>query len=110
MMQSHALAYRPYEQVALEDRCTERHAIKVASKLRVPGGHPFAVTVTDVSIAGFRAEAVCNSRAGSICWLTLPGLESQQAEVIWNDGVQIGCAFSKMISPLVLETMKRRWG
>lgn len=35
---------------------------------------------------------------GNLCWLTLPGLESLQAEVVWWENCTIGCAFSELLS------------
>ena len=48
-------------------------------------------------------------RPGTICWLTLPGLESLQSEVVWCDNNLIGCAFSKLLSPIVYDNILARW-
>jgi len=46
---------------------------------------------------------------GTVCWLTLPGLESQQAEVVWWEGGVVGCAFSQLLSPIVHDNLLARW-
>ena len=60
-------------------------------------------------MSGFCAAAVSRIRAGSVCWLTLPGIESLQAEVIWWDNSLVGCAFDKLLSPIVHDNILTRW-
>lgn len=95
--------FRPYKLGSLEDRCAPRVKIRVDAKLRYSGGLPFSVIVTDLSVAGFRCETVSAKRPPAICWLQLPGLAPLQSEVMWNDGFQIGCAFSRLLDPAVLD-------
>ncbi len=98
-----------YDLAAQEDRCAPRTRVTIAATLRAPGSPRFAVTVKDISIAGFACEAVTSMRSGALCWLTLPGLEAQQAEVIWNDGIMVGCAFSSLLNPAVQDMMIARY-
>jgi hypothetical protein len=46
---------------------------------------------------------------GQLCWLTLPGLEARQAQVVWWDACKVGCAFSEMLSPIVHERLLARY-
>ena len=85
--------YTAYRIVAQEDRCAPR------TLLRLQG---FDVIVYDLSIGGFSCDAVTGMRPGAICWLTLPGLAALQAEVIWNDGARVGCAFANLMNEAVL--------
>jgi hypothetical protein len=66
--------------------------------------------VFDISISGFSCEAVTSLRAGAICWVTFPGLTSLQAEIIWNDGIRVGCAMSNLLGQAVLDRLVARYG
>jgi hypothetical protein len=46
---------------------------------------------------------------GTKCWLTLPGLEALQAEVIWWDNAKVGCAFDRLMSPIVHDNIVLRY-
>ena len=95
----------PYQLAAQEDRCAPRIALDIRATLRRAGTHGFNVIVKDLSVAGFCVDAVTSMRAGTICWLTLPGLSGQQAEVMWNNGQQVGCAFASLLHPSVLDRL-----
>jgi hypothetical protein len=88
---------------AIEDRCAPRTRTSIPAFIRVSGGQKIPVIVRDIAIAGFACEAVMGSRSGTLCWLTLPGLEAQQAEIIWNSGHMVGCAFSTLLNRAVLD-------
>ena len=47
---------------------------------------------------------------GTLCWLSLPGLSPQQCEVAWWQDSTVGCAFTQMLSPIVLEALLARRG
>jgi hypothetical protein len=98
-----------YAEAVQEDRCGERIILNIPAQLRPSGMHAFPVKVCDISISGFSCEAVTGMRAGERCWLTLPGLASQQAEVVWNNGQLIGCAFANLLSPAVLSRVVARF-
>ncbi len=101
--------YRPYSEVAHEDRCVRRFEITIPARLRPSGQQSFSVLVRDLSVAGFSAEAVTALAPGGRCWLMLPGLGSLQSEVIWNKHGRLGCAFSDLMSPIVLEHLVKRF-
>ncbi len=98
-----------YFTAAQEDRCAERTRIAIPAGFRVSGGRSFHTVVHDLSLGGFSAAAVGKLWPGTICWLTLPGLESQQAEVVWWDRSLVGCAFARMLSPIVHDNLLLRW-
>ena len=98
----------PYEIASQEDRSAPRQKLRIDAGLRASGEHPFRVAVTDLSLSGFGCEAVSSLRPGAICWLTLPGMSGLQAEVVWNDGTQVGCAFSNLLARPVLDHILRR--
>ena len=98
-------SYTAYRIAAQEDRCAPRTALRVNAKLRPSGSPGFDVIVYDLSIGGFSCDAVTGMRPGSLCWLTLPGLSALQAEVIWNDGTRVGCAFANLLNEAVLRNL-----
>lgn len=97
--------FTSYEIAAQEDRCNLRQPVKIAAKLRESGGSKFQVTVRDIAIAGFSCDAVAAMPVGTRCWITLPGLNSFEAQVIWNDGYHIGCAFAQLLNVAVLDRL-----
>lgn len=99
----------PYLAAAQEDRSAPRTRISIPATLRMAGGRGFQTVVHDLSLSGYCADAVNRTHPGTICWLTLPGLESLQGEVVWWDNSMAGCAFSNLLSPIVLDTLLDRW-
>lgn len=95
--------YSPYHSAAQEDRCGVRVPMRLPAKLRASGSPGFEVTVYDLSISGFSCDAVTGMRPGAICWVTLPSLSSLQANVIWNDGARVGCAFDHLLNIAVYD-------
>ena len=94
---------------AQEDRCAPRTRIAIPATMRVSGSRGFQTVVHDLSLSGFCSAAVNRVHSGTVCWLTLPGIESLQAEVVWWDNSLIGCAFDKLLSPIVLDDILARW-
>ncbi|MGB3377510.1 PilZ domain-containing protein [Allopontixanthobacter sediminis] len=98
-----------YEVAAQEDRCGPRTRLRIPGQLRASGGRAFQSVVNDLSISGFSASAINRMHPGQICWLTLPGLESLQAEVIWWDNSQVGCAFAELLNPIVHDNIVSKY-
>jgi hypothetical protein len=98
-----------YMSAAQEDRCAPRTRISIPATLRMSGGRGFQTVVHDLSISGFCAAAINRIHTGTVCWLTLPGLESLQGEVIWWDNSLAGCAFDNLLSPIVHDNILARW-
>lgn len=99
-----------YFAAAQEDRCAPRYSVRMNASLRASGAHGFPVVVRDISIAGFSCEAVSGMSVGTLCWLSLPGLSGFQAEVIWNTGHMVGCAFANLLNQAVLDDVVARHG
>lgn len=97
-----------YALAAQEDRCAPRIKLRIPATLRASGAQSFSVIVTDLSMAGFACDAVSGIPRGALCWLTLPGMAGLQSEVVWNNGVMIGCAFANLMNGAVLETIISR--
>ena len=98
-----------YAAATREDRCAERSAVTIPSSLRPTGGRGFATTVLDLSLAGFSADCPDRLLVGMNCWLTLPGLEALQSEVVWWDNSKVGCAFARLLSPIVHDSIVLRY-
>lgn len=81
----------------------------IPAQLRAAGGRAFQTVVNDLSLSGFAAAAIGRMHPGSICWLTLPGLESLQADIVWWENGLVGGAFTSLLSPIVHDTMIARY-
>lgn len=98
-----------YSLAAQEDRSAPRTRISIPASLRPSGSKGFQTVVQDLSLSGFSAMAINRLHVGNLCWLSLPGLESLQAEVIWWNNGLVGCAFSQLLSPIVHDNLIARW-
>lgn len=98
-----------YDIAAQEDRSAPRHKIAIPAQLRASGARAFQTVVNDLSLSGFSATSINRMHPGSVCWLTLPGLGSLQAEVVWWDNNLAGCAFATMLSPIVHDNVLARY-
>ena len=99
----------PYDIAAQEDRCAPRQRIAIPATLRFSGCRGVPSVVHDLSLSGFCAAAINHVHPGTICWLTLPGLEALQAEVVWWDNSLLGGAFDSLLSPIVYDNILARW-
>ncbi|NKJ41790.1 MULTISPECIES: PilZ domain-containing protein [unclassified Novosphingobium] len=87
-----------YEAAASDDRCAPRSRLVIPSKLRRHGARAVQTLVLDLSLAGFSALAPARIAQGSKVYLTLPGLESREADVVWWHAGLVGCAFANLLS------------
>lgn len=104
-----ALGSMRYEVAAQEDRCAPRTRLSIPAAFRPSGGRSYQTIVHDLSLGGFCSSAVNRLQPGTICWLTLPGLESLQSEVIWWNNSLVGCAFKTLLSPIIHDNVLARW-
>lgn len=98
-----------YETVAQEDRSAPRVRISIPASLRPSGSKGFQTAVRDLSLSGFSATAMTRIHPGTYCWLTLPGMESLAARVVWWDNGLVGCAFEQLLNGAVLDSILDRW-
>jgi hypothetical protein len=98
-----------YASAAQEDRSGHRTRISIPVSLRPSGSRAFQTVVNDLSISGFSAMAINRLHEGTLCWLTLPKLESMQAKVVWWNNGLVGCAFEDLLSPIIHDTLIARW-
>lgn len=99
-----------YIYAAQEDRCSPRTRISIPATLRASGAKGFQTVVHDLSISGFSCAAINRLHPRTVCWITLPGLESLQAEVVWWNNSLVGCAFHQLLSPVVHDNLLARFG
>lgn len=98
-----------YAVAAQEDRSAPRTRIAIPANLRASGSKGYQTVVNDLSLSGFSATSISRLHPGTLCWLTLPGMESMQAEVVWWDNGLAGCAFAQLLSPIILDNLLTRW-
>ncbi len=98
-----------YKVAAQEDRCSPRTRLTIPATLRASGGRAFQTVVHDLSISGFSCASINRMHEGQMCWLTLPGLESLQGQVVWWDNCIVGCAFEELLSPIVHDNILQRY-
>jgi len=98
-----------YAIAAQEDRSSPRTKLTIPAQLRPAAGRGFQTVVHDLSLSGFSATAINRMHVGAVCWLTLPGLEAQQAQVVWWEDALCGCAFSELLSPIVHDNLLARY-
>lgn len=102
-------SFAPMSMGELEDRSAPRIYLSLPAKLRPRNQSAFNVTITDLSLSGFACRAITSMSQGDRCWLTMPGLESMQAEVVWNDGHTVGCSFNNLLNQVVLDALIARY-
>ncbi|MFC4291826.1 PilZ domain-containing protein [Sphingorhabdus arenilitoris] len=105
----HTASHIDYAEAALEDRCAPRTKLRIPASLRPSGFKGFSIIVKDLSISGFSAEALTGMKAGTRVFITMPGLAALEAEIAWNDGTMIGCAFQNLLNEAVLDSILNRF-
>src|SRR6187549_2506107 len=98
-----------YHIAAQEDRSAARTKLAIPAQLRASGARAFQTVVNDLSLSGFSATAINRMHPRSVCWLTLPGLESLQAEVVWWENNLCGCSFVNLLNPIVHDSILARY-
>ncbi len=73
------------------------------ASLREFGATKFSIDVRDLSISGFRCDTSFTLKTGGRVWLTIPGIEPLEAQVMWRDQFQYGFAFTSPLHPAVLD-------
>jgi hypothetical protein len=98
-----------YVMAAQEDRSAPRTRISIPASLRPSGSKGFQTVVQDLSLSGFSAMAINRLHPGTLCWLSLPGLESMEGEVIWWNNSLVGCAFHQLLNPIIHDNILTQW-
>ncbi len=98
-----------YALAAQEDRSAPRSRVSIPATLRPSGSKGFQTVINDFSLSGFSATSINRLHPGAVVWMTIPGLESMQAQVIWWEEGQVGCAFEQLLSPIIHDNVLNRW-
>lgn len=89
---------RKQDRIALEGTVRSRH----------PGSRGYPTRIRDLSPGGCRVELSYEPRHGETVWIALPGIESIESKICWNDGFTAGVAFAKPLHPSVFELITKK--
>jgi hypothetical protein len=92
----------------IKPRRAERVPLRADVDFRRAGDHRYRVNILDFSPEGCRMELPVNVSMGDTIWISLPGLESIQAEVCWVKEWTVGVEFSRPLYPSVFELVRER--
>lgn len=98
-----------YAIAAQEDRSAPRTRMMIPAQLRMSGSKGFQTVIHDLSLGGFCASAVSRIYPGTVCWLSIPGLEAQMGEVVWWNNSLVGCSFHNLLNPIIHDNLLTRW-
>ncbi len=98
-----------YVIAAQEDRSAPRTRLSIPASLRPSGSKGFQTVIHDLSLSGFSAMAVNRMHIGTLCWLSIPGLESLEGKVVWWNNSLVGCEFQQLLNPIVHDNILARW-
>ncbi len=88
-----------YSIAAREDRSGERYCVEIEASMRQAGHRSFPIVIRNISLSGFVCDGLSHMVPGHRCFIKIARRESLGASVIWNDGWQIGAAFSRLLAP-----------
>lgn len=86
-----------------EKRHAIRHPAKIGATLYNLGPRPRRVTVSDLSVGGFRTEIEMPVRPGRLVVLEMDGLSPLEAYVVWQQGANVGCKFLNDLHPALVD-------
>jgi hypothetical protein len=92
----------------MKPRRTERVQLRADVDFRRAGDHRYRVNILDFSPEGCRMELPVKVSPGDTIWISLPGIESIQAEVCWVKEWTVGVEFSRPLYPSVFEMVRER--
>ena len=93
-----------------DHRRQERVPVAMRARLRDRHANKYDVSLLDLSVTGFRAEAHYSLDAGQIVWLAIPGMQGLEATIAWRHGLEIGCSFRQPLYPPVLDHIVKTLG
>jgi hypothetical protein len=88
-----------YEHASQEDRSVPRTRVHIAASVRPSGGRGFQTIVRDLSLGGCTATSAARLEEHTFCWLTIPGFDAIQGEVVWWEAGLFGVAFAALLDP-----------
>jgi hypothetical protein len=89
-------------------RSEPRTTLEADVAMRALGSTAVEARLLNLSSRGFMAESAAFFTEGSRVWLTLPGGNRVNAEILWSRNGRVGGAFAEPIDPLqVIEAAGR---
>lgn len=79
-----------------------RQPVEGQAELREAGSRSTPIRLLDISEQGCRITLVNRARPGTVLWIRLPGLESIESIVRWEDEFTAGLEFRRPLYPAVL--------
>lgn len=98
-----------YTLAAREDRSAPRTRRIIPAALRPSGEKRFHTALHDLSISGFSAASAEKLTPGTLCSLTVPGLNALKATVVWWNAGVVGCAFEDLMNPVICNDLLYHW-
>ncbi len=90
--------------IVLDDfRANRRVAVSAELFIRQSSTQLFRTTLSDISVTGFKMESCTSLNADQLVFVTLPGLQTLAARIIWEDYHDYGCRFTAPLHPAVLD-------
>lgn len=104
-MTSHAyFESNPRNDLAGQDlRARNREQVSAELFIRQSDTQLFRTTLSDLSVTGFKMESCTNLDADKLVFVTLPGLQTLAARIVWANYHDYGCQFRAPLHPAVLD-------
>ncbi len=84
-------------------RARKRELVSAELFIRQSDTQLFRTTLSDLSVTGFRMESCTNLDGDKLVFVTLPGLQTLAARIVWANYNDYGCQFSAPLHPAVLD-------
>jgi PilZ domain len=86
-----------------------RSDVRIPAQLAIPGTRRFNATIIDLSASGFRAQTANRLPINGTVYLSIPGLESRQATVLWNLREFYGCEFTQPLHESICAHLSQKF-
>ena len=90
-------------------RRTLRHNIDAEVTLRRSLDQPYKVKLRDLSLHACSIELVDHVQHRERLWIKLPGLDSIEGVVCWEENFHAGIDFLKPLHPVVFDMLLRKY-
>jgi hypothetical protein len=92
-----------------DNRQSVRAPVKIIADMLISEGPRFKVLVQDLSPTGFRIQTANAIPRDRMVYLTMPGFNSLQARVAWNDRENYGCEFVRPLHRSIAAHLAQRF-
>lgn len=93
---------------------TPRRSIRVRLnaevKLRRPADKACQVQLRNLSLHGCSVDVLTHVHPGDRLWITLPGLQSIEGFVCWEEEFRAGIVFLTPLHPAVFDLLRQKYG